>query len=260
MPGRLRDFAVRAVTRLGITALRNERWAARVDSLVRSARFAHGPMAGAERCAGPEALLRLALEKAPGEGLVLEFGVYRGASLRRISRELVTLGRPGTVVGFDWFHGLPETWTPDQPKGMYAVREPPTFRPPIELVEGLFQDTLLPFLRGRPGPVSFLHLDADLYSSTRFVLETLEQEQRLAPGTVIQFDEIYNYVGWWQDGEYRAWREFLEAHHWNAEYLGYVASNKQVAVRLVSKDRQGPAETPVATVAGSSRGPGSVPG
>ena len=56
-----------------------------------------------------------------------------------------------------------------------------------------------------PGPVAFLHLDVDRYSSTRTVLELLGD--RIVPGTVIAFDEFFNYPGW-REGEYRAFNEF----------------------------------------------------
>ena len=56
---------------------------------------------------------------------------------------------------------------------------------------------------------------------------------RIVPGTVIQFDEYFNYPGW-RDGEYKAWSEFARARHVEFEYLGYCDRHEQVAVRVVS--------------------------
>nr|WP_232807281.1 class I SAM-dependent methyltransferase [Geodermatophilus chilensis] len=62
------------------------------------------------------------------------------------------------------------------------------------------------FLAEHRGPVSFLHVDANLYSSARTVLAHVGP--RLRPGTVILFDEYFNYAGW-EEHEHRAWREFV---------------------------------------------------
>src|SRR5487761_512490 len=50
------------------------------------------------------ALLDFALKEAPADGLVLEFGVGNGASLRHLARG------GGACHGFDSFEGLPEDW------------------------------------------------------------------------------------------------------------------------------------------------------
>ena len=77
--------------------------------------------------------------------------------------------------------------------------------------------------------MAFVHIDADLYSSADFVLRRLES--RLRPGTVIVFDEFFNFPGW-QAHEYRAWTEFVERTGVKFEYLAYTSNNEQVAVRL----------------------------
>jgi hypothetical protein len=50
-------------------------------------------------------LLKFALSRAPAEGLVLEFGVEKGASLRHLASLT-----PRQVHGFDSFEGLPGDW------------------------------------------------------------------------------------------------------------------------------------------------------
>lgn len=62
-------------------------------------------------------------------------------------------------------------------------------------------------------PVSFLHIDVDLYSSAQFVLDRLTN--RIHDGTIIVFDELCEWQGkniypnWAQD-EWKAFREWLE--------------------------------------------------
>ena len=53
----------------------------------------------------------------------------------------------------------------------------------VRLYRGWFEDTLPAFCEQHPGPIAFLHLDADLYSSTRTVFDLLGDG--IVPGTVI---------------------------------------------------------------------------
>ena len=48
---------------------------------------------------------------------------------------------------------------------------------------------------GQAGPVALLHLDSDIYSAAIFVLRTLIADRRIVSGTVIVFDELFNYCG-----------------------------------------------------------------
>ena len=54
---------------------------------------------------------------------------------------------------------------------------------------------------------------------------------RILPGTVIFFDEFFNYPGW-QDGEFKAFIEFVETSGMNFEYLGYNNRGTQLAVQM----------------------------
>jgi hypothetical protein len=76
-----------------------------------------------------------------------------------------------------------------------------------------------------------VHVDCDLYSSTQTVFRHLKD--RIVPGTVIAFDEFFNYPGW-QDGEAKAFREFIESSGRRFEYLGYVATSQQLAVKITA--------------------------
>lgn len=133
--------------------------------------------------------LRIALERAPSNGLILEFGVGGGDSIRQIAAQ--TAGR--TVHGFDSFEGLPEDWAGrHEERGHYSLGgTPPDVPANVILHRGLFDATLPGFLEAHDGPCALIHVDCDLYSSARFVLETLTP--RITPGTVILFDEYFNY-------------------------------------------------------------------
>ena len=170
----------------------------------------------------PYQTLRDALRSAPADGLALEFGVATGATLRIIAEE-----RTSGVFGFDSFGGLPEDWRLGYDAGEFA-HEPPEVEG-AELVVGLFADTLPAFLDAHPGPVAFVHVDCDLYSSTVTVLGHLAP--RFVEGTVLLFDEYFNFPGW-QQHEHRAWVECVERTGLSFEYAGLTMDDEQVWVRV----------------------------
>ncbi len=171
------------------------------------------------------------LLQADPEALVCEFGVASGATVNHIAR-----GLPGrTVYGFDSFEGLPEDWRDGYPKGAFRRRALPRVEGNVELVKGRFDQTLAPFLQDRRGSAAFLHVDCDLYSSTKTVFEAFAG--RLGPGAVLVFDEYFNYPGW-ERGEHLALVEFLDENRLDAAYLGYCKFHQQVVLRLVSPGEQ----------------------
>ena len=160
------------------------------------------------------------------DGLVAEFGVYKGEMLRR----LAAFFYDQEVFGFDSFKGLPSDWGEMLPKGHFCLDTIPQFEEKnIELRIGLFQDTLPIFQKDIGSKkIKFIHVDCDLYSSTSTVLQTLKNN--FTAGSIILFDEYYNYKGW-MDHEYRAFQELVEQNDLHYEYVGI--RNAMVAVRLL---------------------------
>ena len=193
-----------------------------------TAQFANAALGGVESFGGRNALLShaIGLVDPASDGLIAEFGVFRGATINHIASLTER-----TVHGFDSFEGLPEKWGEGFEAGKFKIDGLPKVRPNVVLHKGWFDETLPGFRREHPEPVDFLHLDADLYSSTRTVLEMLGD--RLRPGTVVVFDEFMGYPGW-EQGEYRAFQEFVEKYGVEFEYVGWVPSGEQVAVRIES--------------------------
>jgi hypothetical protein len=173
----------------------------------------------------PHQTLRDAVRAAPADGLALEFGVATGTTLRIIAEHR---GQQ-PVFGFDSFEGLPEHWRLGYEAGAFA--QPPPVVPGAELVVGQFADTLPGFLAEHPGPVSFVHVDCDLYSSTATVLEHLGP--RFVVGTVVAFDEYFNFPGW-QEFEHRAWTEHVARTGLEFEYAGLTMDDEQVWVRVTN--------------------------
>lgn len=169
------------------------------------------------------------------EGLFLEFGVHKGGSIRGIAE----LNPDRMIYGFDSFEGLPEDWKDDSPKGRFACDIPTDLPKNVELVVGLFQHTLEDFIRINNRPISFIHIDCDLYSSTKYIFDALKNNLR--EGTVIAFDEIYGFPGW-EEFEYKAFVEFLEENEMDIETLGKYGTNRAAFVLKRKKktfDRDG---------------------
>lgn len=175
-------------------------------------------------------ILQYCLKEAPASGLVLEFGVAGGKSINIIAG--CVTGRE--VHGFDSFEGLPEDWSGHmETRGSFDRKgRLPKVSQNVILHKGWFSDTLAEFRKTNTGPVAFLHVDCDLYSSTREVLWQLADQ--LIVGTVIEFDEYFNYHGW-QQHEYRAWQEFVAEFGVEYSYIAITASDGRVAVKITSK-------------------------
>lgn len=146
--------------------------------------------------------LLTAFAAAPAEGHALEFGVFSGGSLRLLAHR----HPQRRFTGFDSFEGLPEPWVRSAqstyPAGHFGLQDLPTVPANATLVKGFFADTLAGWLASNPGPVAFLHIDADLYSAAALVLRLVGP--RLIDGSVLVFDELGN---WQPDGPYTAWQE-----------------------------------------------------
>lgn len=171
----------------------------------------------------PVTVLEHADDIADVEGLVLEFGVYFGRSLR------VLAARNPMVHGFDSFEGLPEAWNEAEGAGAYSTLGQRPRVTNTELHVGWFEDSLPGFLERHPGPVRLLHVDCDLYSSTRTVLHGLRG--RIVPGTVIVFDDLLGYPGY-EAHEVRALEEFVAATGMRYEVVAAALLGREVAIRV----------------------------
>lgn len=152
-------------------------------------------------------------------GLYCEFGVHMGGSLAYLLTRTSE-----TFHGFDSFRGLQERWL-DFKVGHLDMGGKPSPHMPLDrlvLHIGMFEDTLPAFNAAYPGPISFMHVDCDLYSSTVSIFKHLRE--RLRKGTVIVFDEYITGT----DDERKA---FLETGL-PFRYLGRHIDGGSVAVQL----------------------------
>lgn len=154
------------------------------------------------------------------DGLWLEFGVCSGATIN-----LISSFTDNVVYGFDSFYGFPEPWTwasDDLSQASYGNfnREGklPDVSGNVKLIAGWFNDTLPKFIEERKDSlkITFIHIDCDLYSSTKTILTELLPY--IDSGTVICFDDLLGYPNYRQH-EIKAFYEFLQETNHDFEWL-----------------------------------------
>lgn len=147
-------------------------------------------------------------------GLILEFGVANGDSVNQIAKLL-----PKKIVyGFDSFEGLPSEWFTCDKASFSLKGKQPKVEHNVNLIKGLFEDTLSGFLKNHKDNISLLHVDCDLYEPTKYVLDLLSD--RIVSGTYIIFDEYWNYPNW-KNHEFKAFNEFLLKTNKKFEYVTF---------------------------------------
>ena len=165
-----------------------------------------------------------AINRARPDGLVLEFGVRGGTSIREIARHV-----DGPVHGFDSFEGLPESWD-NRPAGLYSCQgNLPEVPEQVALHVGWFADTLPTFVAAQAGPIRFMNVDCDIYSSTKTVFDLLGK--RITSGSVVLFDEYLCNPNWEQD-EHRAFQEAAARFQWPYEFIAFNLHSRQAAILI----------------------------
>jgi Flp pilus assembly protein TadD len=164
-------------------------------------------------------------EQLPAGSLIVECGVYHGFSIKLMSK-----WSQREIHGFDSFEGLPEQWKAGEPAGSYSTQgQLPSIANHVHLHPGWFEDTLSGFAENLEIPIALLHIDCDLYSSTRTVLAELGP--KLVPGSLVVFDDFLAYEGY-EEHEFRAAQEYFESALLSFELAGAVLLGRSVAYRV----------------------------
>jgi predicted O-methyltransferase YrrM len=159
--------------------------------------------------------------------MICEFGVFKGQSVNWMAAWFPDR----TIHGFDSFEGLPEDWIGYNHAAAHFDQKGivPKVAGNVRIHKGWFHESLPEFLKEHPGPVAFIHIDCDLYSSTRDALLLLAP--RIQPGTIIAFDDYHNYP-MWREHEHKALVEFCQIHQATYTYITY--NNLAAAIRIDS--------------------------
>ena len=182
-----------------------------------------------------QALYKMAMMYVKKDYDWAEFGVHEG---RTAKLWLTHLPLDKKIYLFDSFEGLPEDWagvnnfgeTRLTTKGTFALDKVPTFNDDRAIIKaGWFEDAVPAFVKNYDKEaLSFVHLDADLYSSTKTVLDGIKH--LINPDTVLLFDEFCGDPRH-QAHEYKAFTEFISENNLTPEYLCNDRNNR-VALRL----------------------------
>lgn len=149
-------------------------------------------------------------------GAWCEFGVREGRSLNW----LIDYKPTQPIHAFDSWQGLPEKWNHGTGIVESMACDPPKVPEHVALHKGWFNATLPNF---KANTIGFLHMDADIYHSTIYVLSELND--KIIPGTVIVFDEFCNFrlsqkMSNWPYDEFRAFQEWIEKYNRKVKPLG----------------------------------------
>lgn len=163
-----------------------------------------------------------------------EFGVYKGKSINYWRK--INTNDNSLFIGFDTFTGLPENWdnfTGGLKKGTFDTdgKIPQIEDSRVSFHKGLFQESLPPFLdQFKKEGILIINIDADLYSSTLFVLASFHKF--LEKGSIIIFDEFSSILH-----EFRAFEDYCSAFNVKFEVLAATRSDHayyaHVAVRIL---------------------------
>ncbi|MBN1566180.1 MAG: class I SAM-dependent methyltransferase [Anaerolineae bacterium] len=152
------------------------------------------------------------IKDVPGD--IVEFGVGRGISLAYFSYAVSWMKLNKMVYGFDSFEGFPEAavedisnrspevgkppsgWQDTSPELIHSIFELDKVKEgaqslihshdvTVKLFKGFFQDTVSD--ESLPPKIALIHVDCDMYESTKFVLE--KALPRMQPGGLVIFDE-----------------------------------------------------------------------
>jgi len=168
--------------------------------------------------------VRAALTDVTIPGDFAQFGVFKG-STARIIESLMTGDRKLHL--FDSFEGLPEDWSRKQKAGAFKLSEAeiPVFRSErVVLHKGWFSETVPEWAAQATAPLAFVHLDADLYSSTVDALFNIDR--LILKDTILLFDEYGR-----TDHEHRALLDWSAKFDRKFEYL-WRSVRQQVCVRV----------------------------
>ncbi len=160
-------------------------------------------------------------------GIALEFGVWNGRSINNMAE----IRPEASFHGFDSFEGLPEKWIPGREVGFFATDlSKLKFRENITIHPGWFQDTLPRFIIPSESRIEGVHIDCDLGSSTKTILDHLG-ERLIHDKSLLLFDEFYNYNGY-EDHEFKAFNEWVNSSGVKFDVVARNIKHQQVLIAL----------------------------
>lgn len=201
--------------------------------------------------------IREFIDKSNIQGSYWEFGVFNGESMKEAY--YILRDQPNSYIGFDSFEGLPSLRKIDE-EGLeymphFVLGNFPSLgfefvkknilstglpEEKLFLYKGFFEDTLnidnYKHLFSDETFPAVVHIDVDLYESTKLVLEFIHPFLRT--GCWILFDDYWCYAGASSFGTQRAIHEYLNTHEdiILQEYCSYRGWSKAFIVERITNE------------------------
>lgn len=162
------------------------------------------------------------------DGVFAEFGVFTGA----VTWYICGKHPEREYHAFDSWEGLPEGMSLAAHKTSFDLAGTIPDLPANAIPhKGWFDDTAPGWSRDLKKHVDFAYIDCDLYSSTNTTLEALRPHIR--PGTVLAFDDWYNFPGWRDHGA-KSFKEFIEQTGFKFEMLSFSTLHHAAAFKCTA--------------------------
>ncbi len=167
-------------------------------------------------------ILHYVFKNSNNQGDYLEFGVWEGKSFIRAYNKIKAIKNKNTrLYAFDSFEGLPEPLEEEKKqmvKGSYCcskdrfvhnLKKAKVNLGDVEVIEGFYENTLNKELQKRLKikNAGVIYIDCDLYQSTVKVLDFIVPY--INTGTVIIFDDWYLYEGRDDQGQRKAFNDWI---------------------------------------------------
>lgn len=161
-----------------------------------------------------------------------EFGVHKGDLFKAAVKTLTD--SENRFYGFDTFEGMPEDWITTHGNQFDRFLEKGEIDATLcevedsrtELIKGLFQDTLLPFLQSYNNRRKFIIIDSDIYSSALFLLTTMHPY--LQSGDIVYFDEFIDDIN-----EFQAFNDYIRSYYMKDRFQCIGKTYQHFAFRIL---------------------------
>lgn len=211
--------------------LATETTAAYINKNMYSVRMFTSPTSTARNdIEGRNGLLDHAVRSVASSGSFLQCGVRRGRTINFLAN---VISKDQIIHGFDSFEALPDERSFGRGKRELPLGgEIPRVLQNVRLHKGWPDLTLSPFFQEHPEPIAFLYLDADGDQMARRILAIAKS--KFVPGTVIVFEEYFNFPGW-EQFVFKAFQECIADTQLQYEYIGCAPRHYSVAVKLFAR-------------------------
>lgn len=200
----------------------------KIKSFLKTIDFIEQNLPNAVVCNNRNEVFNYALKHLQPSGLIAEFGVKSGTTINQLSIKPAI--KKKIIYGFDSFSGIPDDWhgTKTLQGQLSNQGKLPKVNKNVMLIKGWFKDTLPEFLTQHSENFALIHIDCDIYQSTKDIFDNIGD--RLVSGSIIIFDEFFNYPNW-QNHEFKALQEFIQSSGKEIKYLCY--AHTQIAIKIM---------------------------